>query len=116
METQGCLIPLEGTITHGSYLQGMETDFANGAFVRVEEHGSYLQGMETFPQSTQNSQVAPHGSYLQGMETHLFDARWFFPSHLHGSYLQGMETLLDGYDGDKLIGTDPTYKEWKPSM
>ena len=55
---------------------------------------------------------AAHGSYLQGMETRR-NRRQYRVSSTHGSYLQGMETDRGVVWADKLLGTDPTYKEWK---
>ena len=34
-------------VSHGSYLQGMETSFKRPYYMVIVRHGSYLQGMET---------------------------------------------------------------------
>ena len=79
-------------MTHGSYLQGMETCFWALDDGKDLEHGSYLQGMETPAHSrAPRAPQQAHGSYLQGMET-LFAIACLVRSREHGSYLQGMET------------------------
>ena len=124
-------------LSHGSYLQGMETRFRVAAAsseqtarILPTRNGNYsklILGFLQFvarilPTRNGNNTVAaimgavraPHGSYLQGMETvYDIEVSGSFLFLKHGSYLQGMETVSITLQHKRPIRTDPTYKEWK---
>ena len=99
-----------------AYLQGMETPISNQPSPPLKtSFPAYLQGMETHHRAQIQCAHQQFPAYLQGMETESFSGRYGLHFWLFPAYLQGMETeIAIGLGVTNHIGSQPTYKEWKP--